>query len=46
MQPYYDYMKKAILETIEASTDEKMLQFIYTILMASTTSKADQEAFE
>ena len=45
MQSYFDYMKKAILETIEASTDEKMLQFIYTMLMASIT-EADQEASE
>lgn len=36
---YADYMKGAIIETVSTLTDEKTLNYIYTMLMGAVTSE-------
>ena len=39
MNQYIEYIRQAILETINTTKDEETLQLIYGILMNSTTSE-------
>ena len=39
---YSDFLKNAIIETILTTTDEKILQYIYTMLMAASPAETLQ----
>lgn len=39
---YSDFLKNAIIETISMTTDEKLLQYIYTMLMAASSAETLQ----
>lgn len=39
---YTDFLKSAIIETIEKTADEKLLQYIYTMLMSATLAETLQ----
>lgn len=41
MDNYTAYLKKAIMETIAATEDEKLLQCVYTMLMSAVNSRQD-----
>lgn len=38
MDNYTAYIRKAIMETIAATEDEKLLKYVYTILMSALSS--------
>lgn len=38
MEDYTAYIKTVIMETIEATEDRKLLQYIYTMLMSALSS--------
>lgn len=38
MDDYTAYIKSVIMETIEATEDKKLLQYIYTMLMSALSS--------
>lgn len=38
---YTAYIRKAIMETIAATEDEKLLQCVYTMLMSAVNSRQD-----
>lgn len=38
---YTAYIRKAIMETIAATEDEKLLKYVYTILMSAVNSRQD-----
>ena len=40
---YSDFLKNAIIETISMTTDEKLLHYIYTMLMSATPAETLQE---
>lgn len=39
---YTDFLKSTIIETIEKTADEKLLQYIYTMLMSATLAETLQ----
>lgn len=39
---YTDFLKNAIIETVEKTTDKKLLQYIYTMLMSATLAETLQ----
>ena len=39
---YTDYLKGAIIETVLDTSDEKLLNYIYTMLMAAITAGKQQ----
>lgn len=41
MDNYTAYIRKAIMETIAATEDEKLLKYVYTILMSAVNSRQD-----
>lgn len=43
MQTYADYMRTTIIETVSETTDEDLLSYIYTTLMAALTSEKQEE---
>ena len=40
---YTDYLKGAIIETVLDTSDEKLLNYIYTMLMSAVTAGKRQE---
>jgi len=40
---YADYLKRAIVETVLDTNDERLLNYIYTTLMTSVTAETQQE---
>lgn len=40
---YTDYLKRAIVETVLDTNDERLLNYIYTTLMAAVTAETQQE---
>ncbi len=39
---YADYLKRAIIETVLDTSDEKLLNYIYTMLMAAVAAEAQK----
>ena len=42
---YSDYLKEAIVKTVLDTSDEKLLNYIYTMLMASVTAETQTEDY-
>lgn len=40
---YADYLKRAIIETVLDTNDEKLLNYIHTMLMAAVTAETQTE---
>lgn len=40
---YTDFLKNAIIETVEKTADKKLLQYIYTMLMSATLAEKHPE---
>lgn len=42
---YADYLKRAIIETVLDISDEKLLNYIHTMLMAAVTAETQTEDY-
>lgn len=39
---YTDFLKNAIIETVEKTADKKLLQYMYTVLMSASSVETPQ----
>ncbi len=42
---YADYLKRAIIETVLDTSDEKLLKYIHTMLMAAITAETQKAEY-